>query len=164
MALINCPECKKEISDQAKSCPQCGFEPIDSKTVHTEVKKTKSAADGFKSLAIAFGIIFILFYLVRSCDDEKSNSSNSSYTPNKFLAYTYAEDFVKQKLKSPSTAEFPGTLEKADHITELGNKKYRITSWVDSQNSFGATIRTKFSCVIEFEGNKVSCEKLIINN
>jgi hypothetical protein len=25
MALINCPECKKEISDKAASCPHCGF-------------------------------------------------------------------------------------------------------------------------------------------
>lgn len=28
MALISCPECKREISDQAKSCPHCGF-PIE---------------------------------------------------------------------------------------------------------------------------------------
>ncbi|MCX6558353.1 MAG: zinc ribbon domain-containing protein [Candidatus Aminicenantes bacterium] len=26
MALITCPECKKEISDTAKSCPSCGYE------------------------------------------------------------------------------------------------------------------------------------------
>lgn len=26
MALINCPECGKEISDKAKSCPNCGYE------------------------------------------------------------------------------------------------------------------------------------------
>ena len=25
MSLINCPECKKEISDLAESCPQCGY-------------------------------------------------------------------------------------------------------------------------------------------
>ena len=25
MALINCPECNREISDKAKSCPHCGF-------------------------------------------------------------------------------------------------------------------------------------------
>jgi len=25
MALINCPECQKEVSDQAASCPNCGF-------------------------------------------------------------------------------------------------------------------------------------------
>lgn len=25
MALIDCPECKRSISDQAPACPQCGF-------------------------------------------------------------------------------------------------------------------------------------------
>ena len=25
MAMINCPECGKEISDNAKSCPNCGY-------------------------------------------------------------------------------------------------------------------------------------------
>lgn len=25
MAIINCPECKKEISDSVKSCPHCGY-------------------------------------------------------------------------------------------------------------------------------------------
>lgn len=29
MALIDCPECNKEISDKAQSCPNCGF-PINS--------------------------------------------------------------------------------------------------------------------------------------
>ncbi len=26
MALINCPECKKQVSEQAKTCPNCGFQ------------------------------------------------------------------------------------------------------------------------------------------
>ena len=26
MALINCPECNREISDTAKQCPSCGYE------------------------------------------------------------------------------------------------------------------------------------------
>lgn len=26
MSLINCPECKREISDKAKCCPNCGYE------------------------------------------------------------------------------------------------------------------------------------------
>lgn len=25
MALISCPECEKEVSDKARSCPNCGF-------------------------------------------------------------------------------------------------------------------------------------------
>ena len=81
---------------------------------------------------------------------------------NKFLAYNYAEEFVKKRLKSPSTAEFPGTFEKNDHIKELGNNEYLISSWVDSQNGFGAMIRSRFSCKIIFEGNNVRCENLLI--
>ena len=32
MALINCPECKKEVSDYSTSCPNCGF-PIKSQFI-----------------------------------------------------------------------------------------------------------------------------------
>ncbi|MDR0834688.1 MAG: zinc-ribbon domain-containing protein [Candidatus Symbiothrix sp.] len=37
MALINCPECGKEISDKALQCPQCGC-PINSEVV--KMRKT----------------------------------------------------------------------------------------------------------------------------
>lgn len=39
MALINCPECNKEISDKVKSCPHCGYlliEDINIKNKSTE--------------------------------------------------------------------------------------------------------------------------------
>ena len=26
MALIKCPECSKDVSDKAQSCPNCGYE------------------------------------------------------------------------------------------------------------------------------------------
>ena len=35
MALIECPECNKEVSDRAISCPHCGF-PI------ADIQKTES--------------------------------------------------------------------------------------------------------------------------
>lgn len=37
MALINCPECNKEISDKANSCPNCGY-PINSKQTIEDCK------------------------------------------------------------------------------------------------------------------------------
>lgn len=102
------------------------------------------------------GLIIYLF-----SPSEKSAPSGSSMTSNnKFLAYSYAEDFVKKQLKSPSTAKFPGTFEKNEHITELGASRYKIVSWVDSQNGFGAMIRTNFSCIIQFEGDNVRCLEL----
>lgn len=100
--------------------------------------------------------IFAFIFLAFGSDDDNSST-------NKMLAYNYTEGFVKQRLKSPSTAEFPGLFEKADHITELGNDEYRINSWVDSQNGFGAMIRSKFSCKIIFKDEKVRVENLVID-
>ena len=44
MALVNCPECNKEISDKATACPNCG-NPI--ATEH--VSETKESSDSPKS-------------------------------------------------------------------------------------------------------------------
>lgn len=38
MALINCPECGKQISDQAASCPNCGMPR--QKTVNASLSTT----------------------------------------------------------------------------------------------------------------------------
>jgi hypothetical protein len=103
--------------------------------------------------------IFAFIFLAFGSDDDNSSSSTAT---NKMLAYSYAEDFVKKRLKSPSTAEFPGLFEKAEHITELGNDEYLISSWVDSQNGFGAMLRSNFSCKIIFIEGKVKVEGLII--
>lgn len=42
MALITCPECKKEISDQAKACPHCGY-PIENATPIVDASEASSA-------------------------------------------------------------------------------------------------------------------------
>lgn len=42
MALIKCPECSREVSDQADSCPHCGF-PI-KKQSHKDIENILSNA------------------------------------------------------------------------------------------------------------------------
>lgn len=153
MALTGCPECKKKVSDSAKTCPHCGLEIL--KQGENDNKK---AGKGCMVMFIAFAIIVGVIYMMSSDSDDSSSSSD--YDTNTFLAYNYATEFVKKQLKSPSTAEFASTFEQADHTTHLGNQRYKISSWVDSQNSFGATIRTEFSCIIAFEGDEVRCENL----
>ncbi|MGB3344685.1 MAG: hypothetical protein WBA61_12320 [Aequorivita sp.] len=63
-------------------------------------------------------IIIFTFFAIGSGDD------SSSVEPSRFLAYNYAEDFIKSRLKSPSTAKFPGVSEKNGHITDLGGNEY----------------------------------------
>jgi len=97
---------------------------------------------------------------VEASRKKKSTPSSSS---EDLLAYNYAEDFVKQRLKSPDSAKFPGIWDgKRDHVTKLGNREYRINSYVDSQNGFGAMLRTNWSCIIFFKGDNVGYRELEI--
>lgn len=51
MALINCPECRKEISDMAVACPNCGC-PIKKQETKIMVK----ASSQFVGLACSYAI------------------------------------------------------------------------------------------------------------
>ena len=106
---------------------------------------------------IVGAIIVIIFVF-----NQFSGNDKSVIDSDPILAYNFAEDFIKDRLKAPSTAEFPGTFEKKKHVTDLGNGEYLIESWVDSQNGFGAMIRSRWSCKIIFLGENVRAEDLRI--
>lgn len=55
--------------------------------------------------------------------------------------------WVKEKLKAPATAEFSG-----DNVTGTGGD-YTIVGNVDSENSFGANIRSVWMCTIKLDGD-----------
>ncbi len=81
------------------------------------------------------------------------------------LAYVMIKRVVKSYLKSPRTAKFPGAFDgRAGHTRSLGGGSYQITSWVDSQNSFGAMIRTSFTATIYLYGDNYKVKQLTIGS
>jgi len=71
---------------------------------------------------------------------------------NRLGAYVSAQWYVEQRLKAPSTAKFGAcvTTDTAEYCTKyLGNQHYRVATYVDAQNAFGAMIRTHFVCVMK---------------
>lgn len=154
MALIECHECKKDVSSLAKSCPNCG-NPI-AKTeivapqnnINKKPKKKRKGCLGCLSI-VGIGIVslFALLYISSFFIDDDPNAWKTHQSRN--LSYTLMQDFVKDRLKSPRTAKFPNIFTKDEHVNYLGNQKYEIDSYVDSENSFGAVIRTHFIGVIE---------------
>ena len=69
-------------------------------------------------------------------------------TGQKSLALSMAQVFVKRELIAPGSAEWPSSWERDEHVTALGGKRYRVDSWVDSHNGFGALIRTRYTAVV----------------
>lgn len=102
-------------------------------------------------------------FMVKACSSDSSSSSNSSssYTPpkpahDKMTAWVMAQQFVKDALKSPGSADFGSAFHDYqspdDHVTDLGGGKYRARGYVDAQNGFGAKMRANFDVTLHYVG------------
>lgn len=62
-----------------------------------------------------------------------------------------SQDVVKKQLKSPASADFPYI--GADGVSSVpdGMCNFLISAYVDSQNSFGADIRTYYKAKMSFD-------------
>jgi len=65
-------------------------------------------------------------------------------------AWVAAQNFVRKELVSPSTAKFNGVAMEP-YVVYLGDARYRVRASVDSQNAFGAMLRTEFEAVVRAE-------------
>lgn len=74
------------------------------------------------------------------------SSCNQTHEPSSTEAGVVCEGFVKNRLKSPSTASFSGTTAYGS-----GGGTYTATTTVDSQNSFGATLRSTWTCKVAWD-------------
>lgn len=73
-------------------------------------------------------------------------TSDDYKKPDGVEAFVASQNFVTERLKAPSTAKFP-TYDKSMVATN-DNKRFKVTSYVDAQNSFGASVRTRYVCII----------------
>lgn len=132
MALTKCRECGSSVSTSAKSCPSCG------------IRKPGKKPGGF---ATAIALIIILLMIIGSFGKKDRVSNNYTNKDQSNLAYHMCQGYVKVALKSPSTAEFPPF--QSYNAQYDGYNKYLVSGYVDAQNSFGAMLRTSYTCNIE---------------
>lgn len=78
--------------------------------------------------------------------DGKNNSSDEARD-----AKVCAVKAVKDSLKSPSTADFCSYNDMT--ATSLGGDKWKVTGYVDAQNSFGATLRENWTVTLTLTGS-----------
>ena len=64
-----------------------------------------------------------------------------------FDAWVCAQQAVEEYLKAPKTADYP--VYDDSYVTSLGGKKYRISSYVESENGFGVPIKSYFVVTLE---------------
>ncbi len=71
-------------------------------------------------------------------------------------AEIHCKGAIRDRLKAPSTADFPWW---ATETVEYEPGAYRVWSYVDAQNSYGAQIRTQYLCTIRYRGGNEGAER-----
>jgi len=98
-------------------------------------------------LVLILGTVLILTMFVMSSNSGSAGGGSEDRDRGN-MAYFRCQDNVKARLRSPSTADFPFL---DFQVTRRGTSAYVVTSYVDAQNAFGATIRSNFVCTIEYQ-------------
>lgn len=84
-------------------------------------------------------------------NEAQQAKEEQSSTSAKIGAYLMAQQFVDGELKSPGSAKYPDYSE--DYVQLTGDNTYSVSAYVDSQNGFGALIRTSWKTTVINEGN-----------
>lgn len=116
---------------------------------------------------VLFGLILIVFSLVAGTiwigDPREKETAADRYVAaiderrdqekamcrDTIMAYVISQNFVKTKLVAPSTAKFPSLSDVK--VTKSGECKFTVIGYVDSQNSFGAMLRTIYSADVRYD-------------
>jgi uncharacterized membrane protein YvbJ len=67
MALITCPECNKEVSDQSSICQQCGFpvkEHLEKLAEQARIAEEEAEQERTKRIAMIVAVVFIFLIIV----------------------------------------------------------------------------------------------------
>jgi len=129
--------------------------------VYMSSQSKERAIAGFIILGLLFvGIVYGFLSLGSGSSEPKTTYSTDNFE-DKVNLDIQAQQFVLQGLKSPSTAKFPTP--PYDTTTD-GNGLYRVISYVDSQNSFGAMLRDNWSVTMRLVGEKFVLEMLVIGD
>lgn len=99
-------------------------------------------------ITICVVLFFSLGIIGAIVQDDNEGAVKVNKVPAASMAYIISQDCVKNKLKSPSTADFPFS----DYKSEVDSNNYIIQSYVDSQNGFGATIRSDWQVKLKYIG------------
>lgn len=108
----------------------------------------QQAKFSFGSVIVFVIVVFVFSKVVCTGSKDPSVVENEHKEEMRIHVIVTVHDFVKQRLKAPSTADFPyGEL-----VTDKGNGIYFMNSYVDAQNGFGAMLRNYYTCELQFNG------------
>jgi hypothetical protein len=90
-------------------------------------------------------LLVVAFVMLTPAGDAGGGSSDRYDADNQYEAIAQCESRIERLLKAPATADF--------NSSASGGGTWTVTGTVDSENSFGAQIRSTYQCTVVNNGN-----------
>ena len=165
VALTQCLQCSGTFDESAQFCPGCGF-PVPIQAVKDSSQETNSEPtaanveptvelppEGSNANNLYFALaVFAGMVAIGLCMGGTDSSSRiANVDDGKSWAITMAQAFVKERLKSPSSASFPWSYDEYRATKGIGGE-WSVSGYVDAVNGFNANLRTHWSVQMSDEG------------
>ncbi len=96
-------------------------------------------------------VVFTLFRTIIGITSSPDTSSTQAQAGHDNIEVCVeAQHYVTELLKSPSTAKFPTCNDTS--ISQVSPDHYRVSAYVDSQNGFGAMLRSDWTIEYHYVG------------
>ena len=168
MALIQCPECKKKVSEYAETCPNCGN--IITYRMVSEFKEKQRLKTKMVWVFLAICVIFFFLSLIFSVN----NTTSKSTTPIENTATTTStkvipvretvinsawdgsvyqvKSWLKDNLKDPKSLEFI----EWDYVHKNANGSFTVRVKYRAKNSFGGYAVENKLVTLDASGNVIN--------
>ena len=144
-----CPKCRTEVDPKATKCPHCQ-------------SKIYIWTTGSKIIGGLLGVFLLWMIILIGSGGSNTTTETKKVGHDNTEVCVEAQMQLKNYLKSPSTAEFPSC--STFSITKSENETYTVSSYVDSQNGFGAMIRSNWALKYHYLGeNNISIDSVIMD-
>lgn len=169
MALIACPECGKQISDKAESCPGCGykFKPLEAMTIRPKEGKQPSETDKQKArVGCLVTIIFLAIFMVwlgytgskekeaqekpKTAEEQRMERIKNGFS-SWDGSHKQLTEMIKKSMYDPKSFEFDSV-----QVNQDGGDFLVITQKYRGKNAFGGVMPTWVKAKVDLDGNVVT--------
>jgi len=133
-----CPRCTGQNPSNARICEYCG------KPFAPPAPRKKQDWGAILLVVVVVGLCLGVAFLFNNNDAPSMTTSES--------AWFTCREFISDRLKAPSTAKFERY--NSSKVVKYDYDEWKVTMYVDAENSFGAMMRNDFYCHLQDRGDE----------